>query len=277
MTNIINRVKSVNWQHVVVMIMIAMVAVSFDACKTSGKLTKKEKKAQIAMYKNQMREIIDGTTKLTMEEQTDLISEAINKNFGDDELNQLIIQAQQKNKASYADYLKEREQALAVARNRLYDLLVNKENLTADELEDELNKIKEEFLGDEENLSSEEINELITRLEKKITDMRQYSSVEMTLKSKLESSFQSIADDPKAGNLSMANSLIESALNYFTAPDIPVLIIISREGSIVDYDKPTTISNYLNFLKDQKENRNAVDSYQLDTAGKIKELDLIKK
>ncbi len=271
MTNIVNRVRSVNWQKVVVIIMIAMVAVSFDACKSSGKLTRKEKKTQIAMYKKQMRGIINGTTKLTLEEQDQMISEAINKNFGDDELNQLILQAQQKNKNAYADHLKELEKKVAVARNKLYDLLVNKENLSADELEQELNEIKEE------NLDNEEIDELIVRLEKKISDMRQYSSVEMTLKSKLESSFQSIADASKAGNLSMSNSLIESALNYFTAPDIPVLIIISRQGSIVDYDKPTTIINYLNFVKDQKENRNAVDSYQLDTAGKIKELDLIKK
>ena len=271
MTNIVNRVKSVNWQHVVVMMMIALVAVSFDACKTSGKLTKKEKKAQIAMYKKQMHAIIDGTTKLTPEEQDKIISEAINKNFGDDELNQLILQAQQVSKASYADYIKKKEQAVAVARNKLYDLIVNKENLSADELEEELNKIKAE------NLDNDEITELMGRLERKIDDMRSSSSVEMTLKNKLESSFESIADASKAGNVSMANSLIESALNYFTAPDIPVLIIISREGSIVDYDKPTTINNYLNFVKDQKENRNAVDSYQLDAAGKIKELDLIKK
>ncbi len=271
MTNLVNRVKSVNWQHVVVMIMIAMVAVSFDACKSSGKLARKEKKAQIAMYKNKMREIINGTTTLTIEEQDRLISEAVNKNFGDDELNQLILEASQKSKSAYAEYNKLLEQKVAAARNKLYDLIVNKENLSADELEQELNMIKEE------NLENGEINELIGRLEKKISEMRQYSSVEMTLKSKLESSFQSIADASKSGNLSMANSLIESALNYFTAPDIPVLIIISREGSIVDYDKPTTINNYLNFVKDQKENRNAVDSYQLDTAGKIKELDLIKK
>ena len=46
---------------------------------------------------------------------------------------------------------------------------------------------------------------------------------------------------------------------------------------MVDYDKPTTIKRYLDFLKDQKVNRNNVDSYLLDQNGKIKELDLIKK
>ncbi|NQV01074.1 MAG: hypothetical protein HQ542_00370 [Bacteroidia bacterium] len=271
MTNIVSRLKSFGWQQFVVITLIALVAVSFDSCKSSGKLTRKEKKAQIEMYKKQMHAIINGTTKMTLEEQDRAISEAINKNFGDDELNQLILQAQQKSKSAYADFLKEQEQKVAVARNKLYDLLVNKQNLSADELETEMNKIKAE------NLGNEEIDELLARMEKKIIEMRQYSSVEMTLKSKLESSFQSIADASRAGNTSMANSLIESALNYFSAPDVTVLIIISREGSIVDYDKPTTINNYLNFLKDQKENRNSVDSYQMDTSGKIKELDLIKK
>lgn len=271
MTNIVSRLKSFGWQQFVVITLVALVAVSFDSCKSTGKLTRKEKKAQIEMYKKQMREIINGTTKMTLEEQDRAISDAINKNFGDDELNQLIMQAQQKSKASYADFLKEKEAKVAVARNKLYDLLVNKQNLSADELEAEMNKIKAE------NLDNDEINELMGRLEKKIADMRKYNSVEMSLKTKLESSFESIADAARAGNTSMANSLIEGALNYFSAPDVPVLIIISREGSTVDYDKPTTILNYLNFLKDQKENRNNVESYQMDTSGKIKELDLIKK
>ncbi|MBC8457113.1 MAG: hypothetical protein ISS17_01475 [Bacteroidales bacterium] len=270
MATIVSRLKTVSWQQFVVITLIALVAVSFDSCKSSGKLTRKEKKAQIEMYKKQMREIINGTTKMTFDEQVQAISEAINKNFRDDELNQLILQAQQKNKNAYADYQKEQEQKVAVARNKLYDLLINKQNLSADELEHEMDKIKAE------NLNDDEINELLSRLEKKISEMRQYSSVEMSLKSKLEGSFQSIADASRAGNTSMANSLIDAALNYFSAPDVPVLIIISRQGSVVDYDKPTTIINYLNFLKDQKESRNSVDSYQMDPSGKIKELDLIK-
>jgi len=45
----------------------------------------------------------------------------------------------------------------------------------------------------------------------------------------------------------------------------------------VDYDKPTTIKRYLNFVMDQKASRNAVDTYSVDGEGKIKELELIKK
>ena len=271
MTATINRIKDLPWRKFLVIAMIAMVAVSFDACKSSGKLSKKEKKAQIAMYKKQMRDIINGTSTLDLEGQTGMISEAINKNFGDKELDQLIVEAQRVTKEAYANYEKEREKKVAAARNKLYDLLVNNQGLSADQLESELNKIKAENLGDEE------INELISRLEKKISDMRNVGQPELTMKEKLESSFQSISDASLAGNISMANSLIESAMKYFAAPDVPVLIIINRQGNIVDYDKPTTIFKYLNFLKDQKENRNNVDSYQLDPSGKIKELDLIKK
>lgn len=271
MTKIVSRLKSFGWQQFVIITMVALVAVSFDACKSSGKLTRKEKKAQIEMYKQKMREIINGTTKMTLEEQAQIISEALNKHFGDKELDQLIQQAQQINKNAYAEQDRIQTEKVAAARNKLYDLLVNKQNLSADELEAEMNLIKAQ------DLNNAEIDELLERLEAKISEMRKAASTEMTLKTKLESSFQSIADASRSGNTSMANSLIEAALNYFTAPDIPVLIIISREGSIVDYDKPTTISNYLNFVKDQKESRNNVDSYQLDAAGKIKELDLIKK
>ena len=66
-------------------------------------------------------------------------------------------------------------------------------------------------------------------------------------------------------------------MQYFTAPDAPVLIIVYRQGSTVDYDKPTTIQRYLNFCKDQKKSMNSVDAIQQDDSGKIKELDLIKK
>ncbi|MFH1160926.1 MAG: hypothetical protein V1733_08265 [bacterium] len=271
MTNIVNQLKGIHWKQVLIITLIAFVAVSFDACKSTGKLSRKEKKAQIEMYKRELGAIVNGTSKLSLDEQDRIISEAVNKNFNDPELNQLIIQAQQKSKAAYAEKVKLHEQQVAAARNKLYDLIVNKQNLSADELEAEMNAIKAQ------NLNNTEIDELIGRLEKKISEMRQYSSVETTLKAKLEGSFQAIVDATKAGNTSMANSLINSALNYFSSPDVPVLIIISREGAIVDYDKPTTIGKYLNFVKDQKDNRNAVDSYQLDAAGKIKELDLIKK
>ncbi len=74
-----------------------------------------------------------------------------------------------------------------------------------------------------------------------------------------------------------ANKLIQEALGKFASPESVVLIIIGKYGSEVDYDRPTTISKYLNYLKDQKKSTNKVENVILDANGKIKELELIKK
>jgi hypothetical protein len=272
MTQIISKMKSIRWQTLFIIVLAAMVAVGTESCnKNTGKLTRKERKAQIEMYKRQLTEIANGTSKLSLEDQERVITEAVNKNFNDPELNNLIIQAQQKTKAAYAEKERQHEQLLATARTKLYDLIANKDNLTADEMEKELNSIKAQ------KLANTEINELIERVEKKIAAMRANEG-SGTIKSQLETAFQGIADAAKAGNITQANSLIQSTVGkYFASESTPVLIIISKEGTIVDYDKPTTIKKYLDFCKDQKDNRNAVDSYQLDSSGKIKEIDLIKK
>jgi hypothetical protein len=91
---------------------------------------------------------------------------------------------------------------------------------------------------------------------------------------KVEDYFQAVstASAPEA-----ANAKIEEALGLFSSPDAPVLIVIKKTGSEVDYDKPTTIQKYLNYLKDQKKTFNKVDKIEYDADGKIKELILINK
>ncbi len=91
---------------------------------------------------------------------------------------------------------------------------------------------------------------------------------------RVENYFQQIAN---AGSASNANPIISNALQSFSSGDVPVLIIIYRSGSTVDYDKPTTISNYLNFIKDQKQSPNSVDHLDMDSNGKITQVVLIKK
>jgi hypothetical protein len=90
---------------------------------------------------------------------------------------------------------------------------------------------------------------------------------------KLGQYFDSIAG---AGNIASANSSINEALGLFESPDTPVLIIISEEGGQKDYDKPTTIKAYLNYLKDQKKNMNKVENLQFNGSGKISEVELKK-
>ncbi len=77
-------------------------------------------------------------------------------------------------------------------------------------------------------------------------------------------------------NAASANTSINEALTLFASPETLVLIVISDSGGMKDYDKPTTIKDYLNYLKDQKKNINSVSSLKTDNAGKITELELKK-
>jgi hypothetical protein len=90
---------------------------------------------------------------------------------------------------------------------------------------------------------------------------------------KLDLFFNAIAN---SGNVGGANQSIDEALTLFASGDTPVLIVISEENGQKDYDRPTTIKNYLNYLKDQKKNPNKISNLQFDGAGKITELELTK-
>jgi ribosome-binding ATPase YchF (GTP1/OBG family) len=253
------------------MVLIAAVVAGSDGCKSTGKLSKKERKAQIEAAKKELTAIINGTSTKSLEQQEKYISDIANKNYNDADLNALLVQATQKVKKAFAERDTLRQQQIDEAKAALFDLLQNKDNKSADEMESELNLIKAKY----KNLNDEEVSDLYTRIEKQIASMR--STGNIPLKTKLETNFQSIADAGKSGNLTQAAALIKSTLPLFASDDTPVLIIIAKDGTLIDYDKPTTIQRYLNFLKDQKTSRNNVDSYLLDNNGKIKELDLIKK
>ncbi len=269
MTGIIQNIRNLNWHRLAFILLIAAVVIGADGCKSTGKLSKKERKAQIESAKKQLGEIINGTSTKTLEEQDRIVNDIANKNLNDKELNSMIIQAQQKLRKAFAERDKAKQQQIDAARAKLLDMLVNQDNKSADELESELADIKAMNLGDKS------INELIAKVEAKIAGMRNEANV--PLKQQLQNAFDGIASAGKSGNLNQAATLIKNTLGLFSSDDAPVLIIISREGDIVDYDKPTTIKRYLDFVKDQKASKNAVDSYQLDAGGKIKELDLIKK
>jgi hypothetical protein len=91
---------------------------------------------------------------------------------------------------------------------------------------------------------------------------------------KLQQYFNAIGN---ASSVAAANSSINEALSLFASPDAPVLIVISEEGGQKDYDRPTTIKNYLNYLKDQKKPADKLGNLQFDSAGKITEVELIKQ
>jgi hypothetical protein len=92
-------------------------------------------------------------------------------------------------------------------------------------------------------------------------------------KARLNQYFSAISG---ASNTTAANNSINEALTLFSSPDTPVLIVISETNGQKDYDRPTTIRSYLNYLKDTKQNANQISNLQFDGSGKITEVELKK-
>lgn len=141
------------------------------------------------------------------------------------------------------------------------------------------------------NLQDAEIDELIVRAEeaienhrmalKKAEEEKNRTVIKEEPMKEPDPKFDKIEDyfDAIAGqkSLEMANTRINEALKFFASPDVPVLIIIFMEGDIKDYDRPTTIKKYLEYLKDQNKNMNKVHDIKYNENGKITELELIKQ
>ena len=138
------------------------------------------------------------------------------------------------------------------------------------------------------NLQNAEVDDLLFQVEKKLAreraqaEQRAREEAEAARaaeearqpKNVLERNFASICS---ASSVTQANRIINETLNLFESNNVPVLIIISQAGGFNDYDRPTTIENYLNYIKDQKVNRNKVYNLKTNDNGKITEVELIKK
>lgn len=90
---------------------------------------------------------------------------------------------------------------------------------------------------------------------------------------KLEKDFTSIAS---SSNVSSADQTIQEVLMMFANQETPILIVIHEEGGVKDYDEPTTIKKYLDYLKDTKKNLNYISDIRL-VGGKVTELELRRK
>ncbi|WP_040490596.1 hypothetical protein [Indibacter alkaliphilus] len=99
-------------------------------------------------------------------------------------------------------------------------------------------------------------------------------SAEEVAVGKLENYFNSVAN---SSNTDTANRTITEAMGMFSNQDTPVLIVIYEENGIKDYDEPTTINKYLNYLKDTKKNLNFISDIRLDNNGRVSELELRRK
>ena len=138
------------------------------------------------------------------------------------------------------------------------------------------------------NLQNQEVDDLLFQVEKKLARERaqaaqkaeeERKAAEEAAKAKeprnvLEKNLANIAN---ASSVNQANRIINETLQLFESNNVPVLIIISQAGGFNDYDRPTTIVDYLNYVKDQKTNRNQVSELKFNSAGKISEVELIKR
>lgn len=185
----------------------------------------------------------------------------------------------------------ERLAKISAAKAEVLSILNNKGDMSLEEKEAKLQKVKDMNLNDPELNDMIKQAEFKLKREREIMDQKEAERLkaeeerlkaekektvvteEMKMK-ELENHFEAIAN---SDDLSYANKRIDEALNMFAAGNIPVLIIIYKGEDGLDYDEPTTIEKYLNFLKDQKKNLNAIENIKYGDDGKIIELELIKK
>ena len=174
---------------------------------------------------------------------------------------------------------------IAKAKTDLEELLSDQSGLSLDEKESRLQVIKDM------NIEDPEVQELIVQVDEKLKREREAQDAkdraerlarEKEEALRREGSEQKSLDEyfgliANSSNIATTNTYIDEALQLFSSDDVPVLIIISRSGDIVDYDRPTTIRKYLEYIKDQKVVRNKIDNVVYDANGKISELELVKK
>jgi hypothetical protein len=135
------------------------------------------------------------------------------------------------------------------------------------------------------NLQNAEVDDLIYQVEKKLARERAQKEEEERRAAEerekanaadvvLGRNFNNIAH---ASSVSQANRIINETLDMFESPDVPVLIIIKQNAGFNDYDRPTTIEQYLNYVKDQKKATEKVHEIKYNNSGKINEIELIKR
>ncbi|MBN1251274.1 MAG: hypothetical protein JXR51_09540 [Bacteroidales bacterium] len=127
------------------------------------------------------------------------------------------------------------------------------------------------------DLKNNEIDAMINTLETKIAEEKAKIKKENEDAAKPENKLKKYFDEiANASSETDADNKINQALQMFSSASSNVLIIISENDNMKDYDKPTNISKYLNYLKDTKTNVNIVNEIKFDENNKIKTL-ILKK
>lgn len=175
---------------------------------------------------------------------------------------------------------------IAQAKAALKDLLRDDNPKTWQEKKNELDRIKAMQLRDPE--VEELIDQVEAKLEKERQEMLKRQEEDARKKAEAEalrqkqaqleninSHFFAVASAP---TLDEANLRIQRALSLYASRDVPVLIVVSKYGdNQKDYDRPTSIDKYLNYLKDIKKYNKRIENVKYDDNGKIIEIELIQK
>ena len=168
-----------------------------------------------------------------------------------------------------------RAENIAQAKEILNSILNDDGQMTITEKENKLRQARSLNSDDPEVLALiDQVEALIAREKEAENKAQEIPKPDPTLEDQLSELFGSIVQAP---NADAANSIIDGGLEMFSSPEAPVLIIISKSGDLKDYDQPTNIDKYLNYLKDHKTANNVVYDIKKDTSGKITELELIRK
>lgn len=146
---------------------------------------------------------------------------------------------------------------------------VKKLNLTDAGVNDLINQVQAKLLDDTEALKAQQQAEAEALRIQQAADLKIAND-----KSTLNQHFEALTGQT---DYEKANNIISNTLPMFSNDDVPVLVIISEENGEKDYDKPTNIKDYLNYLKDRKAYKAEVETIEYDDNGKIKELELRKK
>ncbi|MFA8450229.1 MAG: hypothetical protein ACEPOW_06020 [Bacteroidales bacterium] len=179
---------------------------------------------------------------------------------------------------------KERKRQEQIRQDRIQKAIKDLTAILNDEvdwsLEEKENRVK---TIESWNLNDPTVNDLLAKVKDKLAkeraayeEMQKKKAAEAKRKatmSMVESQLRSIATSP---DFNTANSRINSTLVHFADSNVPVLIVISQNGDLKDYDKPQTIKLFLNYVKDTKNYGFKVLDFAADENGKITEIELKK-
>lgn len=253
-----------------ILITIVM-AGSFSSCNSEKKMAINELEARLEKAKQELTAILDDDGTMDIETMEGKFGAIRAMNFDTPYVKRLQPKVKE-----VKGLMREVEKKIENEKQKVIEelnirllALINDDTKNVAELEKELQEIKTIA----NKYSNAETERLIKQLENKIAVLKEAAKGDKDL----DSQFNDIVMLSKQGNIKGANEAIERTLTQFESPQTPVLIIISIEGTIIDYDKPTTIEAFLHYLKDQRINRNVVREVERNALGKIKVLELIKK